>query len=99
MHNSVRPTYNIPPGATAYTLAINLQGVERLKKRAKATTDRDFARVIGVDQAQMSRVLAGKAVPGPRFIAGAVRAFGWHALKELFIVVPVDDARGGRGAA
>lgn len=98
MHNSVRPTYTIPAGPTAVTLTIRVEAVDRFKKRAKAVTDTDFARVIGVDPAQVSRVLAGKAVPGPRFIAGAARAFGWHALKDLFAVVPV-DSRQSKGAA
>lgn len=98
MHNSVRPTYTIPAGPIAVTLTVSPEGVARLKKRAKAISDKDFARVMGVDQGQMSRVLAGKAAPGPRFIAGAVRAFGWHALKDLFAVVPVAE-RNGRGAA
>ncbi len=98
MHNSVRPTYTIPQGPTALTLTMRPEGVARLKKRAKANTDRDFAYVLGVDPGQMSRVLAGKAVPGPRFVAGAARAFGWHALKELFDWVAVDD-RSSEGAA
>jgi hypothetical protein len=76
--------------AQPYTLALRADGVAKLKRRAKVTADRDFAAVIGFDQGQMSRVLAGKSAPGPRFIAGAVQAFGWHALKDLFIVVPVD---------
>lgn len=98
MRKTVRPTYTIPAGPVAFTLAINTEGVERLKKRAKAFTDRDFARVLGVDQGQMSRVLSGKAVPGPRFVAGAARAFGWHALKDLFAVVPVSE-HSTKGAA
>lgn len=98
MHNSVRPTYTIPPGPTAVTLMIRVEAVDRFKKRAKAVTDTDFARAIGVDPAQVSRVLAGKAAPGPRFVAGAARAFGWHALKDLFAWVPVDGRNGKRAA-
>lgn len=98
MHNSVRPTYTIPSGPAAVTLAIRLEGVEKFKRRAKAVTDSDFAKIIGIDQAQVSRVLAGKAAPGPRFIAGAIRAFGYHSVKELFAVVPVPQS-GSKEAA
>lgn len=91
----MRPTYTIPTGPVAVTLAIRPDGVAKLKLRAKASSDSAFARVIGVNHAQMSRLLAGKAAPGARVIAGAVRAFGWHALKDLFEVVAVDESEQG----
>lgn len=82
---------NSMPDRPTFTLAIKPAGVDRFKRRAKVETDADFARVLDIDHAQVSRVLAGKAAPGPRFIAGAVAAFGWHALKDLFDIVPVSD--------
>lgn len=94
-----RPIYTIPPTPAATTLAIRPEGVAKYKARAKANSDSDFARVIGVNHAQMSRLLAGKAAPGARVISGAVRAFGWHALKDLFVVVPLAQAADDKGAA
>jgi hypothetical protein len=41
---------------------------------------------------QMSRVLAGKSLPGNRFIAGILHVFGDERFQELFAVVP--DAEG-----
>lgn len=40
---------------------------------------------------QMSRVLAGKSLPGNRFIAGILHVFGDDRFQELFAVVPDED--------
>lgn len=98
MPQSERP-YTIHRGPVTVTLAVNLDGVEKLKKRARVSTDTEFAAVMGYDRGQLSRVLAGKAVPGPKFVAAAVRAFGWHSLKDLLVIVPTNSDTRRRGAA
>jgi transcriptional regulator with XRE-family HTH domain len=68
------------------TLTINHEGLARLRKDAKAPTNEALARRLGVDGATVSRVLSGRAAPGPRFIAGALRAFGTLAFSDVFLI-------------
>lgn len=69
------------------TLTINHEGLARLRKDAKApVTNNGLARLLGVDKATVSRVLSGRAVPGPRFIVGSLRAFGTVLFSDVFLV-------------
>lgn len=72
------------------TLALNARGVTKIRRLAGLSKDKDFADRIGIDQSTLSRVLTGKAAPGPRFIAGCVEAFGADVFEDLFTVA--DDA-------
>lgn len=54
-------------------------------------TDEELAVRAQVHPTQMSRVLAGKSLPGNRFIAGILHVFGDERFQELFAVVPNDD--------
>ncbi len=52
------------------------------------TTAEELAARAEVHPTQMSRVLAGKSLPGNRFIAGLLHVFGDDRFQELFAVVP-----------
>jgi len=52
--------------------------------------DAEFAKRIGVNPGQVSRVLKGKSAPGTRFIAGCLELFGIECFADLFQVVPDD---------
>lgn len=52
-------------------------------------TDAELARRMGMDPAQVSRVLRG-AVPGERFIAGLLSIFGVDFFSDLFEVSGAD---------
>lgn len=54
------------------TLAINTENIERLRDGRSV---KDFAAYVGVDPATMSRLIAGKAEPGPRVISGFLTAY------------------------
>jgi transcriptional regulator with XRE-family HTH domain len=69
------------------TLAVNLDGLKRLCKRAIIEDDQELARRIGVDGATVYRVLKGKNAPSARFIAGALQTFGHSWFNELFRIV------------
>lgn len=73
------------------SLALRTDGLNKIRKLANITTDRELAERIGMDAATVSRVLTGKAAPGPRFIAGLIDAFGTEWFSDLFVVVPDDE--------
>jgi transcriptional regulator with XRE-family HTH domain len=73
------------------TLALKQDGLAKVRKLAKINTDADLAHRIGIDPGNLSRVLAGKAAPGPKFIAGLMDAFGTEWFTDLFEVVPGDE--------
>lgn len=74
------------------TLALRQDGLNKVRKLAKITTDKQLAELIDMDAATVSRVLTGKAAPGPKFIAGLIDTFGTEWFADLFEVVPEDDA-------
>ncbi|CAM3429435.1 helix-turn-helix domain-containing protein [Tsukamurella tyrosinosolvens] len=74
------------------TLRINPVGLAKIRRLTQTSLDREFAEKIRVDPGTVSRVLTGKAAPGPKFIAGCVEAFGSDCFTDLFDVVPDDDA-------
>lgn len=73
------------------TLALKTDGLNKIRKLAGIETDKQLAELIGMDAATVSRVLGGKAAPGPKFIAGLIQVFGTEWFADLFVVVP-DDA-------
>lgn len=73
------------------TLELRPEGLAKIRKLAHIDTDRQLAELIGMDAATVSRVLTGKAAPGPKFIAGLIGAFGPEWFTDLFAVVPGDE--------
>lgn len=73
------------------TLALRQDGLNKIRKLAGLTTDKDLADRIGVDAATVSRVLKGTQAPGPKFIAGLIEAFGKEWFADLFDVMPDDE--------
>ena len=54
-------------GGNVATLVVNRDNLEQVRG---GRTLKDFAQEIGVDMSTISRVLSGKAEPGPKVIAG-----------------------------
>lgn len=73
------------------TLALKPDGLNKIRKLARIETDKQLAEMIGMDAATVSRVLTGKAAPGPKFIAGLIGAFGTEWFSDLFAVIPDDE--------
>jgi transcriptional regulator with XRE-family HTH domain len=69
------------------TLRINHEGFDEACTSAGLYNKKAIARRMEIDQATLSRVTNGQATPGPRFIAGALRAFGTSWFAQLFKVV------------
>lgn len=70
------------------------EGLAKLRKAAApagtALTDTELANAIGVHRTTVYRVLNGEMPPGIPFLAGAVLAFGWEWLSDLFEAVSDD---------
>lgn len=75
------------------TLGLKLDGLAKVRKLAGIDTDVELARRAGIDPGNLSRVLSGKAAPGPKFIAGLMDTFGTEWFTDLFEVLP-DDVNG-----
>ncbi len=75
------------------TLGLKLEGLAKVRKLAGIDTDVELARRAGIDPGNLSRVLSGKAAPGPKFIAGLMGTFGTEWFEDLFEVRP-DDVNG-----
>lgn len=74
------------------TLALKTEALDKMRRLAGINTDVELARRIGVDPGNLSRVLSGKAAPGPKTIAGLMQTFGTEWFPDLFEVVPDDEA-------
>lgn len=72
------------------TLALKPDGLAKVRKLAKIDTDVELARRTGINPGNLSRVLNGKAAPGPKFVAGLLDAFGTEWFGDLFEVLPAD---------
>lgn len=70
------------------TLRLRTEQVAKYRRLAGLTTDRALAERMDFDAGNLSRVLAGKQAPGPKFIAALVAAFPGLDLDDLFEVVP-----------
>jgi transcriptional regulator with XRE-family HTH domain len=74
-------------------LALDRDGLERLRRYAEITTDGQLAERIGVDPATVSRILSGKCLPGTKFIAGVLAEFGRDCFADIFVIVADDSPR------
>ena len=69
------------------TLKLRTEQLAKYRTLAGLKTDRALAARMGFDPGNLSRVLAGKQAPGPKFIAAIVSAFPGMGLDDLFEVV------------
>lgn len=76
------------------TKRLRIDEFRRLAAKRNWNTQEEIADGIGVDQSQVSRVLAGVVRPGDRFKDGCVRAWGSAVLDFLF----EDDTDGTEAA-
>lgn len=73
------------------TIALRNDQLAKFRRiRGGLDTDADFAKAVGVNAGQVSRVLKGKSAPGTRFIAGCLELFGVECFGDLFSVEPDD---------
>lgn len=68
------------------TLRLKLDQLTKIRDWVGLTTDAALARKMGIDAGNLSRVLAGKQQPGPKFIAALCSALRAE-LGDLFEVV------------
>ena len=77
----------------AATLRLRVDELAKYRRLAKLTTDAALANRMNYDAGNLSRVLAGKQTPGPKFIAALVAAFdGAVSLSDLFEVTETGAA-------
>lgn len=69
------------------TLRLKTDQVAKYRRLAGLDTDKKLAERMQFDAGNLSRVLAGKQQPGPKFIAAIVAAFPGMDLDDLFEVV------------
>ena len=72
----------------AATLRLKADQLAKMRKLAGLETNSALAERMNFDAGNLSRVLAGKQSPGPRFIACLVAAFPGFDIDDLFEVVP-----------
>ena len=78
------------------TLRLKLNELDKYRRLKGWKNDTDLARAMGYDAGNLSRVLAGKQTPGPKFITALVAAFGGAVdIADLFEVISED----GKAAA
>jgi transcriptional regulator with XRE-family HTH domain len=68
------------------TLTIDVQCFETLRQNQGLDTVQSLATALGVDKGTASRVLNGKAAPGPRFISSVLRTFPVK-FEDVFVIV------------
>ena len=76
----------------AATLRLRTEQLAKYRRLAGLGTNAALAARMNFDAGNLSRVLAGKQAPGPRFIAALASAFPGLDLDDLFEVVPAEDA-------
>lgn len=64
----------------------------KMRRLAGLDTNAALAERMGYDAGNLSRVLAGKQSPGPKFIAALVAAFPGFDMDDLFEVITEGDA-------
>lgn len=84
--------HNQPPHSDALMAYIDLRpgGVDAAHQLAGTTFNRELAVLLEIDQSNLSRVIAGNAKPGIRFVAGIIAAFGIDHLLDVVMVMPDD---------
>lgn len=75
----------------AATLVLKSDALAKYRRIAGLDTQTALAERMQFDAGNLSRVLAGKQVPGPKFIAALVGAFPGLTLDDLFEVIDSDD--------
>jgi transcriptional regulator with XRE-family HTH domain len=80
-------------GVLAATLILKADQLQKYRQVAHLDTQSKLAEAMGFDAGNLSRVLAGKQVPGPKFIAALMSAFPALTLDDLFEVVDTDPER------
>lgn len=76
----------------ATTLRLRTEQLMKLRKLAGLDTNAALAQRMNFDAGNLSRVLAGKQQPGPKFMAALVSAFPGFSLDDLFEVVGDKEA-------
>lgn len=71
----------------AATLILKLDQLQKYRTVAGLNTQNKLAERMKYDAGNLSRVLRGEQVPGPKFIAALVSAFPGLTLDDLFEVV------------
>lgn len=74
------------------TLRLRTDQLAKLRKLAGLHTNAALAQRMNFDAGNLSRVLAGKQQPGPKFMAALVLAFPGFSLDDLFEVVGESEA-------
>lgn len=79
------------------TLRLRKDQLDRLRRVTRTVggellTDKELAARIGIHPSNLHRVLAGKAAPGTKFIAGLLDVFGIEWFADLFEILPGDEA-------
>lgn len=72
------------------SLRLRAENLAKIRKWKGVKSDADLAGRMGIDAGNLSRVLAGKQTPGPKFIASLCSALDAE-LGDLFEVVGEDD--------
>jgi transcriptional regulator with XRE-family HTH domain len=67
-------------------LAINPDGLQRLRDQRGLDTDTALADFIDIHQSNIGRVLRGEAKPSNKFITGIAVAFGYDVFPMVFTV-------------
>lgn len=79
----------------AATITLRLDAFRKYTKIAGLRNGTAIAEALGVDQGNLSRILAGRQAPGAKFIAACLAAFPDLDFADLFDVVPVDSDEAG----
>ena len=90
--NAVRYLSYMSATPVAATLRLRVEQLVKLRKLAGLDTNIALADRMGFDPGNLSRILAGKQTPGPKFMASLVAAFPGFDLDDLFEVVTEDAA-------
>lgn len=72
-------------------LRLRTDNLAKIKRWKGIDSDAKLALAMGIDAGNLSRVLAGKQQPGPKFIAALCHALD-ASLEDLFEVVPEEAA-------
>lgn len=57
------------------TLAINQEGLAKLRAEHQVGSDKDLADILHIDKGTVSRAMKGSSAPGPKFIAALLHSF------------------------
>lgn len=74
-------------------MAIHIRRDQLFKMRRwkELDTDRAFAKALGMNPGQVSRILRDKSNIGTTFIEGCLRIWGIDAFTDLFELSPLED--------